>query len=103
MRAWVLLAVLAGCAGEGDDGKAVQCQYDKLVWEVGDSFPANDGCNTCTCMRDGSVACTLMACVECEYDGQPYFVGDTFPAVDGCNTCSCEEDGSVSCTEIACE
>ncbi|MBM4356415.1 MAG: hypothetical protein FJ109_21910, partial [Deltaproteobacteria bacterium] len=30
--------------------------------EVGSSWPAEDGCNTCSCMKDLTVACTAMAC-----------------------------------------
>ncbi|KAH3742316.1 hypothetical protein DPMN_049056 [Dreissena polymorpha] len=34
-----------------------------LNWyEAGDSFPDDDGCNTCTCLRGGLVACTRMSC-----------------------------------------
>jgi hypothetical protein len=30
--------------------------------KVGDTFPAGDGCNTCTYISDGAMACTLMYC-----------------------------------------
>jgi hypothetical protein len=30
------------------------------------TFPAGDGCNTCTCQSGGSVACTRSACLGCE-------------------------------------
>lgn len=43
------------------------CKYDGQVYEAGASFPASDGCNTCTCGPDGSVACTEKACI-CDYD-----------------------------------
>jgi len=69
----------------------------------GQSFPAGDGCNTCTCMENGSVGCTLMACAPgCFYAGTYYQPGESFPATDGCNKCTCGVDGSVSCTEMAC-
>jgi len=37
------------------------CQYNGKTYKSGDSFPAEDGCNTCGC-EDGEVMCTLMAC-----------------------------------------
>ena len=31
----------------------------------GESVPAGDGCNTCTCMEDGTLGmCTIESCVE---------------------------------------
>lgn len=77
------------------------CEVDGELYEPGDSFPASDGCNTCSCMSDGSVACTEMFC-GCSYDGELYAPGDSFPSTDGCNTCSCMNDGGVACTEMAC-
>ncbi|MEM6293261.1 MAG: hypothetical protein AAGA54_18460 [Myxococcota bacterium] len=65
--------------------------------EPGETVPAADGCNTCTCDDDGALACTEIAC---EPDCEP---GTTVPAGDGCNTCLCNEDGSLSCTEIGCD
>ncbi len=65
--------------------------------EPGETVPAADGCNTCSCDDDGTLACTEIAC---EPDCEP---GSTVPAGDGCNTCLCNEDGSLSCTEIGCD
>ena len=42
----------------------VVCDYDGNTYEIGESFPATDGCNTCSCMENGNVACTKMACVN---------------------------------------
>jgi hypothetical protein len=39
------------------------CEYGGVTYAVGDSFPAEDGCNTCTCTEDGVWACTMMACL----------------------------------------
>jgi hypothetical protein len=84
-----------------------QCLWNDQVYNVGDTFPAGDGCNTCSCdanATDGAVVgCTLLACVTCEDGGIFYSPGDTFPAGDGCNTCSCQADGSVTCTEAVCD
>ncbi len=94
---------LTGCvvvSGGGGDA----CSFGEETYDVGESFPAGDGCNTCECMEDGSVGCTLMACNTgtCEYEGGSYDAGESFQAADGCNTCTCNDDGSVGCTEMAC-
>jgi hypothetical protein len=47
--------------GGGGDQIVGTCTYNSLVYHEGDSFPATDGCNTCSC-SDGEVVCTLMAC-----------------------------------------
>jgi len=86
-----------------------------MTYAVGQSFPEGDGCNTCSCVANGSVACTTIACgvdggpppptdggTGCFYDGIEYGVGAIFPAGDGCNTCECAADGAVLCTTIAC-
>ncbi|PKN31812.1 MAG: hypothetical protein CVU63_21985 [Deltaproteobacteria bacterium HGW-Deltaproteobacteria-20] len=39
------------------------CTYEGQDYLPGDSFPALDGCNTCSCTDSGMVACTKMACV----------------------------------------
>lgn len=79
----------------GADGKA---------YSAGDSaIAAGDGCNTCTCNADGTLACTEMACpTPCDFDGKLHQPGATFAAADGCNTCECTADGTVVCTETAC-
>jgi hypothetical protein len=38
------------------------CQYGGKGYFVGESMPALDGCNTCTCEASGMVACTEKAC-----------------------------------------
>jgi hypothetical protein len=38
------------------------CAYGGAVYRAGDSFPAEDGCNTCTCLSNGGVGCTRKAC-----------------------------------------
>jgi hypothetical protein len=38
------------------------CSYAGATHPVGSRFPAEDGCNTCTCLAGGGVACTEIAC-----------------------------------------
>ena len=39
-----------------------RCEHGGTVYFPGDSFPAGDGCNTCTCNGDGRIYCTEIAC-----------------------------------------
>ncbi len=49
-------------------GTCAACEFDGKPYQVGDSFPAGDGCNTCFCAADGTVGCTLMLCLpKCNY------------------------------------
>lgn len=56
------------CKLEGDYPDAagtcqpVICKYDGQEYIEGEGFKATDGCNRCTCMASGMVACTKMAC-----------------------------------------
>ena len=88
------------------------CNIGGKQYAVGASFPAADGCNTCTCQADG-VACTTKGCptdgppttdagIPCTYQGKAYSIGSKFPSADGCNTCTCDSTGSVACTLIGC-
>lgn len=60
---WLLAAVLlvGGCSCGGPAGGV--CSYGGSSHPIGSSFPASDGCNTCTCLAGGSVACTEKACM----------------------------------------
>ena len=64
----------SGCNKRGTSTMAAvptTCSYEGEVYEVGESFPASDGCNTCQCMANGKVACTLMAC-PCNPASEPH-------------------------------
>jgi hypothetical protein len=49
------------CGGGGDDDG---CTYAGEQHDVGDGFPSEDGCNTCSCTEGGQVVCTLRACAD---------------------------------------
>lgn len=94
---------------EGVDGGPVGCTFpDGRVCPFGQTCPAGDGCNSCACGRDGTIACTGLACVDagppaCVFpDGRVCPVGQRCPAPDGCNVCVCAPGGALSCTERAC-
>lgn len=94
-------AGVGGASGVGGAAGAPGCQYDGQWYPVGASFPAGDGCNTCTCGAAGQIACTAMAC-GCMWEGAWHPVGESYPAGDGCNTCVCQADGTSACTLMAC-
>lgn len=78
------------------------CDYGGTIYRTGATFPAADGCNSCSCGAGGVVGCTKKLCFACVYNGVGYPLGASFPSGDGCNTCSCATRGSVVCTERAC-
>lgn len=49
-----------GCTGS-DPGT---CSYSGRGYHVGDTFPSEDGCNSCSCVAGGGVACTERACLS---------------------------------------
>jgi hypothetical protein len=55
-------AKLASCPTNLARRRWLQSGYSR--W-CGDSFPAEDGCNTCSCESGGGVACTLRGCDSC--------------------------------------
>ncbi len=65
--------IVGGCYGECVDpatcetGSTNTCDYEGVTYQVGESFPSIDGCNTCSCSEGGLVACTERAC-ECDRD-----------------------------------
>jgi hypothetical protein len=54
-------AVVGADCGKKDAPMCV-CEYNGQGYLAGDAFPDADGCNTCTCDKDGSALCTLKAC-----------------------------------------
>lgn len=72
------------------------CERDGITYDVGESFDAGDGCNTCTCDESGSIACTL---VECECVGDEPDCGAPPP---GCSLDHACVDGALQCV-VQCE
>lgn len=56
----VMLAVAASSGCDEDDGAV--CVVDGKTYQVGDTFPSTDGCNSCTCDATGQAECTLIGC-----------------------------------------
>jgi len=92
-----LLFLGAGCQFSSQE---YACAFDGQRYEVGESFQATDGCNTCFCGEDGQIACTEIAC-------------EATPAIDECQTDNdCLEQaidtsycatGAWSCVNNMCE
>jgi hypothetical protein len=75
----------------------------------GETFLADDGCNSCFCPNSGlrrDAACTRRFCpVKKQAPGQQCTPNEAFIADDGCNTCLCPENGSkrdAACTRRLC-
>ena len=58
LLAFVLATGFGACGGGGK-----VCIDGAKTYQPGATFRAQDGCNSCSCMSDGTVACTLMACL----------------------------------------
>jgi hypothetical protein len=106
VAAWLFAVWLCGC----NDSAACRVAGERHA--TGERFSAADGCNTCSCLDDGTIACTRDACVSaitaadaatgvclpgnpacmvdrgCR-DGDRFLgFGETFR--DGCRSCRCE-------------
>ena len=59
-----------GGAGTGG-GSGITCEHGGKTYQPGESFPAGDGCNDCSCTSDGSVAWAYQMTPhdEWDYDG----------------------------------
>jgi hypothetical protein len=58
----------SGTSGSGTTGGAGigdGCIYNSAYYRVTASFPAVDGCNTCTCENYGTIVCTRDPCLDC--------------------------------------
>jgi hypothetical protein len=57
-----LLFGVPGCNVPEDE--FIGCSQDGKVYDVGDAVPSSDDCNSCGCMDDGTIACTLIDCSD---------------------------------------
>lgn len=84
------------CGVAQPDQCVAQCTYGGATHQVGDSFPSEDGCNTCSCLADGDVSCTLIDCapdcggllgVPCSAGNYCNYPGGTCGAGDETGSC----------------
>jgi len=92
-----------GCTGPGSD----ICRYNGRDYHAGDTFPAADGCNTCSCTAGGSVGCTERACIAdggIGTDGGDLVMctgaTPTFPTFD--KSCTLASDCFIAIHQINC-
>ena len=58
------------------------CVINDQTYSINQSFAAADGCNTCTCQADGTIACTELACELTPSESTPSSLPDTGSAID---------------------
>src|SRR4051794_33846564 len=55
-----LWASVVGCSGSVKN--TAGCDYNGKAYAVGDTFPASDGCNQCSCGPHGELQCSARDC-----------------------------------------
>lgn len=94
---WIAAATLWGCGATVVATGDGTCFDGGTGYAEGETRPAEDGCNTCTCQADGSFSCTELACGEC---AGPAPTCDVPPP--GCSVnVGCGSDGAWVC-EVSC-
>jgi hypothetical protein len=81
-----------GGAPNGGTGPVVRCAYAGVgltYYDVGDTFYASDGCNTCVCGAGGQVSCTEMICTcdDTEENPNRVYLGSDPNVCSGLFTC----------------
>lgn len=88
MRSMFIIAlVLVAC---DDKGSRPTCEFNGSEFEIGEVFPAGDGCNSCSCTESG-VQCTRQACFDGGIDGDPQSCAPSNGCPEGpsCNAICC--------------
>ncbi|HVJ18289.1 MAG TPA: hypothetical protein VM686_22875 [Polyangiaceae bacterium] len=86
----------SGGTSSGGTGSGGTCEWNGQIYEAGDTFPAGDGCNSCSCGPDGSVGCTLAICDQCSESQAAYSAAfDEAKACDPMQPDPCSESVSV--------
>lgn len=91
-------------------GICAACEYGGQPYQAGESFPADDGCNTCTCTEGGLIACTERACLplECTREAcgprplAPNYLCPDGETVAGPGDCVRGDDGRCGWEMITC-
>ncbi len=95
----LLILPLLG-AGCSTSDQQIACYYNEKPYQVGESFTADDGCNTCSCGLNGQIACTEMACPAALGIDQCQTANDCLD--QGIDTSYCS-DGQWACVNSMCE
>nr|XP_022319759.1 kunitz-type serine protease inhibitor BmKTT-2-like [Crassostrea virginica] len=62
MKTLILILVIAASGLGNLNVPRFGCYYKGQHYDQGESFPAGDGCNTCTCRSYDNVVCTYRDC-----------------------------------------
>lgn len=81
----LLTALAAGSCDSKPLGSVDGCTYKGNTYPASVSFPAGDGCNTCSC-QDGQALCTLVACLDASTDSGSATCFDSKGNVIACPT-----------------
>jgi hypothetical protein len=92
----LLTLALTSCGGSSSNDSEQQCFYGGRSYDVGNSFPAQDGCNTCSCEPNGNVACTLLGCDTCDEISSRY--ADALAEAK-----ACDPEQADQCSELVVE
>lgn len=60
-----------------NEPSASACVINDQTYSINQSFTAADGCNTCTCQPDGTIACTELACELTPSESSPSSLPET--------------------------
>ncbi len=71
-------------------GAAQNCVINDQTYSTNQSFAAADGCNTCTCQADGTIACTELACELTPSESTPSSLPDTGTEAESTESASSE-------------
>lgn len=108
------------------------CLLNDQTYALGQTFPAQDGCNTCTCATNDNIVCTQKACIStspAKTTTKPTSTPKAMPTLKAtatpttavvvckttnktyqvgdsykqdCNTCLCTDSGESVCTQKIC-
>lgn len=98
MAPCALGACPADCTNKKTDNQETEhdsttCYFGDAAYAPDTSFPAGDGCNTCTCSNTGFIACTQMECVQKDEEQETYKRHDRCTSTQQCS------EGFVCTTE----
>ena len=88
----IALAIGAGCGSSGThDPDPDTCRYQDHDYAIGETWPAGDDCNDCTCTAANSYTCTARPC-HAPFDANPATLcqpTDTCTTGPGCGAICC--------------
>ena len=87
--------------------KFKQCKVERYLFDHGDKFTHEDGCNSCEC-KDGVMKCSETKCPTpektkgCELENFVIAISFSFDSANGCNRCHYSSKETILCTYRYC-